>query len=619
MEFGNSRTGKYNWDVETMDAMRDKINAGDVRGAVAIAANHLDIPTNVAEALVATESSFDTNAVNKESGATGALQLMPDTAKSLGVNINDPVQNIIGGLTYYKAGVDHLGDYSLAYGYYQSGLLDPKKIASVISNDPYAKAGMEHFANNLRSLGVSSTTVSKTPQTSQTSQTSQTNQASSPLINQYLENQKQITQLFSDINNIYKDNLPKLNSALNNITKSYEDYANALKNNKAPTYEETSKPKNALQEFFKVLLPTVLTLAAVISPGKFGYRAALASSLWNSIQKGDIQAYQIKLNDWKNQTESLKEEAQAKLAALQSRAQIVKNDMSMDLQMKQYQLQMLGAQQTSLLKTLDNLEKTNLEVAKLNETSSYHRTLEAIREQSNQIAANRVSEGRATLGKTGSTTLGKTGIKSDRGTTKVIFGKGKDKNEITISTDLANIINTAVGNVSNAFFAIVSNKKDYPNADELKKQWYDPNNPNDTSNTSYIRNVLVKKLQQGASEIGAPLTDELAANIAYQVFSDYTTGLINSSGITEDFQRAFLSHVLLPAYNQGLLNSLPDVDQKALSQMNAVLPQIMNSDYFGIFNSMQVEHPSQTQTTETITGGSPQTTETTPSQNGGTY
>src|SRR5215471_766770 len=38
-------------------------------------------------------------------GAYGIAQLMPATAKSLGVDINDPEQNIRGGLQYFARGL----------------------------------------------------------------------------------------------------------------------------------------------------------------------------------------------------------------------------------------------------------------------------------------------------------------------------------------------------------------------------------------------------------------------------------------------------------------------------------------------------------------------------------
>lgn len=61
------------------------------------AAKLFDLPVNLLKAVAKTESGFNPNAVSR-SGAMGVMQLMPQTAKSLGVT--DPFdarQNIMGG------------------------------------------------------------------------------------------------------------------------------------------------------------------------------------------------------------------------------------------------------------------------------------------------------------------------------------------------------------------------------------------------------------------------------------------------------------------------------------------------------------------------------------------
>ena len=60
----------------------------------------LGLPTGIADTLVKAESGGNPYAVSPK-GAIGLTQLMPDTAKELGVNPNDPYDNLKGGLTYY--------------------------------------------------------------------------------------------------------------------------------------------------------------------------------------------------------------------------------------------------------------------------------------------------------------------------------------------------------------------------------------------------------------------------------------------------------------------------------------------------------------------------------------
>jgi murein DD-endopeptidase MepM/ murein hydrolase activator NlpD len=78
------------------------------------------IPLHIARNLVRGESGGRQSAVSP-SGARGVMQLTPATAKALGVDINDPEQNIEGGMRYLRQQYDRFGRWDLALAAYHSG------------------------------------------------------------------------------------------------------------------------------------------------------------------------------------------------------------------------------------------------------------------------------------------------------------------------------------------------------------------------------------------------------------------------------------------------------------------------------------------------------------------
>lgn len=114
-----------------------------ISDAICYAASLYQVDPLLVTAVMETEShfSFDTFYSTSSAGAIGFMQLMPDTARSVGVDPYDPLGNIIGGTAYLRYMLDDFsgcGQYAVtnAVAAYNAG---PAAVTSYGGCPPYSE------------------------------------------------------------------------------------------------------------------------------------------------------------------------------------------------------------------------------------------------------------------------------------------------------------------------------------------------------------------------------------------------------------------------------------------------------------------------------------------------
>lgn len=121
---------------------------------VAELAARFDLSPALIEALVWQESRWRANAVSPV-GARGLAQLMPGTARELGVDASDPFANLEGGARYLRQQLDRFdGDLEKALAAYNAGpgrVIRAGGIPRIRETQQYVAAIMGRLSNHSRS------------------------------------------------------------------------------------------------------------------------------------------------------------------------------------------------------------------------------------------------------------------------------------------------------------------------------------------------------------------------------------------------------------------------------------------------------------------------------------
>ncbi|MBK5276791.1 MAG: lytic transglycosylase domain-containing protein [Desulfuromonadales bacterium] len=126
---------KIDKQLRTKLQLSRSVNPAEYEHIISSCATKYGVSPSLIKAVIHAESGYNPNAVSSK-GASGLMQLMPGTARSLKVsNSFDPKDNVEGGVKYLRFLLDTFhGDVSLAVAAYNAGL---NKVAKYGGIPPY--------------------------------------------------------------------------------------------------------------------------------------------------------------------------------------------------------------------------------------------------------------------------------------------------------------------------------------------------------------------------------------------------------------------------------------------------------------------------------------------------
>lgn len=128
---------KYRVLIKERSLVYPAADSGPLQELIAWTAEKYGVDSDLVKAVIKTESNFNTQAISRK-GARGLMQLMPETAASLGVNDSfHPGDNIDGGIRYLSYLMNlYSGDLQLALAAYNAG---EHAVAKYRGIPPYAE------------------------------------------------------------------------------------------------------------------------------------------------------------------------------------------------------------------------------------------------------------------------------------------------------------------------------------------------------------------------------------------------------------------------------------------------------------------------------------------------
>jgi soluble lytic murein transglycosylase-like protein len=117
-----SPVGEGRYDSKAQHASGPSQSQNVVRQHIQVTATRFGVDRNLVDAVAWQESRYNPRAIST-AGAVGVMQLMPETARQLGVrNPHDVEQNVVGGTAYLRQQLERFGNnVPLALAAYNAG------------------------------------------------------------------------------------------------------------------------------------------------------------------------------------------------------------------------------------------------------------------------------------------------------------------------------------------------------------------------------------------------------------------------------------------------------------------------------------------------------------------
>ena len=134
----------------SVQAHFNNLKMRDYEPLIVQASTKYSVDPDIVRAVIKVESNFNNHAVSPK-GAQGLMQLMPQTARELGVvDPFEPESNIHGGVLYLSRLLDTLnGDLALSLAAYNAGLervIARKEIPAISETRNYVKQVMSQYS-----------------------------------------------------------------------------------------------------------------------------------------------------------------------------------------------------------------------------------------------------------------------------------------------------------------------------------------------------------------------------------------------------------------------------------------------------------------------------------------